>query len=257
MYSGHKVSVVLPTYNERESIRATIEAFEATGVVDEIIVVNNNAAAGTSDEVVPTSAREVFETTQGYGAAIRRGLDESSGDLICIAEPDGTFDANDIFKLLAYSRDVDVVYGSRTVGEFIWNGANMDFTLRFGNWAVAKLIEVLFDTNSLSDVGCTYRLLNRKALGVLRPFFTVDGSHFGPEMICLSVIADLSIVQIPVNYKQRVGQSSVTGDMTVAVRLGAKMIALILSHRLKARRLRARIRRTAKQIGQADQTDAL
>ena len=74
VWRGNSVSVVLPTYNEKDSIRSVIRGFEAVGVVDEIIVVNNNAAPGTSEEVAPTSAREVVETRQGYGAAIRRGL---------------------------------------------------------------------------------------------------------------------------------------------------------------------------------------
>lgn len=70
MWKDKTISVILPTYNERDSIRACIEAFESTNVVDEIIVVNNNAAAGTSEEVAQTSAREVHEPIQGYGAAI-------------------------------------------------------------------------------------------------------------------------------------------------------------------------------------------
>ena len=52
-----KISVALPTFNERASIRACIEGFFSTGVVDEIVVCNNNAATGTSDEVASTKAR--------------------------------------------------------------------------------------------------------------------------------------------------------------------------------------------------------
>jgi len=93
-------------------------------VVDEIIVVNNNAAPGTSAEVAATGvAREVLEPRQGYGAAIRRGFWEAAGDLILVAEPDGTFRGNDVLKLLAYADDFEVVYGSRTVKELIWKGA--------------------------------------------------------------------------------------------------------------------------------------
>ena len=76
-----------------------------------------------------------------------------------LAEPDGTFLPEDIVKLLVYSGECDVVFGTRTTRELIWADANMDWFLRWGNWAVAKLIEVLFNTNHLSDVGCTYRLL--------------------------------------------------------------------------------------------------
>jgi predicted transcriptional regulator len=61
MWSGKSVSVILMTYNERDSIRATIDGFFGTGLVDEVLVVNNNAAAGTSEEVALTAAREVLE----------------------------------------------------------------------------------------------------------------------------------------------------------------------------------------------------
>src|SRR5207248_11218836 len=188
---GSRISVVLPTYNERDSIRAAILDFAATNVVDEILVINNNAAPGTSEEVtaaidhVPsdTIVREIHEPLQGYGHAIRRGLREASGDYIVISEPDGTFLGRDTFKLLAYVDDFDVVYGSRTARTFIWRGANMGVWLRWGNWCVAKLMEVLFNSTNLTDVGCTMRLIRREALVKLDDEFTVGGSAFGPEMM--------------------------------------------------------------------------
>jgi glycosyltransferase involved in cell wall biosynthesis len=234
MWCGKRVSVILPTYNEKDSIRRCIEAFEATGVVDEILVVNNNAAAGTSEEVAKTSAREVHEPVQGYGAAIRRGFREVDGELIVVSEPDGTFYARDVRKLLAYSEDFEVVYGSRTVKELIWQGANMGLFLKWGNYSVAKLMEFLFDTTSLTDVGCTVRCVRRDVLRRLEPFFTVDGSFFGPEMMVLSILMKRKIIQIPVNYTKRVGTSSVTGNTWVAVRLGLRMIRLILDYRVRS-----------------------
>ena len=134
MFHGKKISLILPTYNEKDSIRQCIVDFEQLGVVDEMIVINNNAAPGTSEEVACTSAVEYFEPEQGYGAAILRGLREASGDLIAVCEPDGTFRAMDLFKLLEFTRDFDVVYGSRTMNDLIWEGANMGWFLRFGNW---------------------------------------------------------------------------------------------------------------------------
>jgi glycosyltransferase involved in cell wall biosynthesis len=234
MWCGKRVSLILPTYNEKDSIRASIEEFEREGVIDEILVVNNNAAPGTSEEVAKTGAREVLEPKQGYGAAIRRGFREVSGDLILVSEPDGTFRSHDVRKLLAYSEDFDVVYGSRTVKELIWEGANMGLFLKWGNWAVAKLMEFLFNTTSLTDVGCTVRCVRREALRRIEPFFTVDGSFFGPEMMVLSVLTKRKIVQIPVNYTRRVGVSSVTGNKWVAFRLGLRMIWLVLDYRVRS-----------------------
>lgn len=231
MWRSEKVSVVLPTYNEKDSIRACIEEFFATGVVDEVVVVNNNAAEGTSEEVAKTRAREVFERAQGYGASMRRGLDEAQGDLVCVCEPDGTFRGLDLHKLLAYIDDVDYVLGTRTTREFVWEGANMGFLLKWGNWAVAKMAEFLFNCTILTDCGCTYRLIRRRALEQIRPTFEATGSTFGLELT-LSVIQEgIDFVEIPVNYLPRVGVSSVTGDMRKAVYLGLQMIGLILRRR--------------------------
>jgi glycosyltransferase involved in cell wall biosynthesis len=210
-------------------------------VVDEIVVVNNNAAAGTSEEVAEAAARvangtlvrEVHEPRQGYGNAIQRGLREATGDYIVISEPDGTFLGRDTFKLLAYVDDFDVVYGSRTARTFIWRGANMGALLRWGNWSVAKLMEFLFNSTNLTDVGCTMRLIRREALGELENEFTIGGSAFGPEMMLLSLLHGLRIIQVPVNYLPRIGESSVTGDTRKAILLGMWMIGLVLRSRLR------------------------
>ena len=235
MWHGHTVSVILPTYNEKDSIRAACVGFLATGVVDEVLVINNNAAPGTSEEVQGTGAREVFETRQGYGNAIRRGLIEATGDYLIVCEPDGTFLPRDVYKLLGFAEDFEVVYGSRTSQQLIWVGANMGLFLRWGNWAVAKYLEFLFNATSLTDVGCTYRLLHRSAAERLRHEFKVGGSEFGPEMMILSLMYRMKVIQVPVNYLPRVGESSVTGDPVKAFFLGLKMIALITRGRFRRR----------------------
>jgi len=236
MWGGKRVSVVLMTYAERDSIRSVIEGFFDTGVVDEVLVVNNNAQAGTEEEIAKTKARQVFESRQGYGHATRRGLLEASGELIVLAEPDGTFVPGDIRKLLVYSEECDAVFGTRTTRELIWHGANMEFFLRWGNWAVAKLIEVLFNTSHLSDVGCTYRLLRRQVAHKVAEELTVGGSHAGAEILLLTITSGTRFVEVPVNYLPRVGASSVTGEPLKAVAVGLQMILLILRFRRRTPR---------------------
>ena len=233
MWNGLTVSVALPTYNEKESIRACIEGFFATGVVDEVVVCNNNAAEGTSEEIAGTGAREVFETRQGYGWSCQRALAEATGDLVVLSEPDGSFEPGDVVKLLAYSGDFDAVLGSRTNTELIWTGANMGWFMKWGNWAVAKYMEFLFNTTTLTDVGCTMRLVSREVLLRLLPHFTIGGSHFGPEMMMLCLWSGANGIEIPVNYKPRVGESMVTGDRWKAFLLGLQMIGLITRFRLR------------------------
>jgi glycosyltransferase involved in cell wall biosynthesis len=234
MWNNRTVAVILPTYNEASSIADCIRGFESLGIVDDIVVVNNNAHPDTSPEVATTSAREVHESVQGYGAAIRRGIAETrNADLVCVCEPDGTFDPGDILKLLPFTADVDVVLGSRTVQTFILSGANMGWFLRWGNWAVAKLTEVLFNTVYLSDVGCTFRVLTRGAVDRLEPHFESNESAFGFEMMLLVARLRIPLVQVPVKYQPRVGVSSVTGDRRKTVELGLSMIALCLHHRFR------------------------
>lgn len=232
MWNGQTVSVVLGTYAEKDSIREVIEGFFATGVVDEVVVVNNNAEPGTTEEVEKTAARQVFEPKQGYGYSYRRGLDEATGDLLVLSEPDGTFLPRDIIKLLTYADDCGAVFGTRTTREMIWQGANMGWFLKWGNWAVAKLVEALFNTSHLSDVGCTYRLLTRETLNTIRSGFTVGGGHFGPELMLLVIASGTRFVEVPVNYLPRVGESSVTGDLGKTVRLGIQMIGFVVRFRL-------------------------
>ena len=231
MWRGQKVAVIFPTYNEKDSIRATVLSYFATGLVDEIIVVNNNAAPGTSEEIAGTGAREIFETRQGYGNALLCGLDHTDAGLVILSEPDGTFRGHDVMKLLAYSDDVPVVFGTRTAREFIWQGANMGKFLRWGNWAVAKMTELVFNTTLLTDMGCTQRLLSREAIRLIRPHLTIGGSHFGPQVLLEVIRHRIPFVEIPMNYCSRVGESSVTGSFWKAWVLGWRMIALVLSYR--------------------------
>jgi hypothetical protein len=165
---------------------------------------------------------------------------EASGELIVLAEPDGTFLAQDIAKLLVYSGECDVVFGTRTTRDLIWAGANMERFLRWGNWGVAKLIEALFNTNHLSDVGCTYRLLRAETARSIAEAMTVGGSHAGVEIMLLTILSGARFVEVPVNYLPRVGTSSVTGDPVKAVQVGLAMIGLVLKLRWVAPKRRIR-----------------
>ncbi len=237
MWRGQTLSVVLPTYNEKDSIADCIRRFEAIPEVDKVIVVNNNAAAGTSEEVATTGAIEIHEMTQGYGAAIKRGLREAGTDLIAVCEPDGTFNPEDLRKLLAFMPECDLVIGSRTVSNFIWDGANMGWFLQWGNWAVAKFIEVLYNTSYLSDVGCTFRVMTAEQAKAILARSTLDGSAYGLEMLLIGVIMRVRMVQVPVNYHPRVGVSSVTGELGKTVSLGLEMIRLTIRMRVRRRRI--------------------
>ena len=96
----------------------------------------------------------------------------------------------------------------------------MGWFLRVGNWAVAKLIQILHAGPSLTDCGCTLRLIRRSALEQIGDRFTVGGSHFLPEMVILALKGGLRVIEVPVNYRGRVGESKITGTLKGALRHG-------------------------------------
>jgi len=233
MWNDKTVSVILPAFNEELGIRDAVETFWATGLVDEVLVINNNSTDRTVEEARKTKATIINETKQGYGAALTRGLSEATGNYVVLAEPDGTFESKDIVKLLAYAEDFDMVCGTRTTRELIWAEANMTWFLRFGNLVVAKMMEFLHNTCSLSDCGCTLRMIRHEALQKFLPFLTVKGSHFLPEMVILARKSGLHVIEIPVNYKGRKGTSKITGTLRGTWKTGINMIRLILRYRFR------------------------
>jgi hypothetical protein len=140
--------------------------------------------------------------------------------------------ARDILKLLAYSEDFEMVCGTRTTRELIWTQANMGWFLRIGNLLVAKVLQLLYGGPSLSDCGCTMRLTHREALARIQDDMTVGGSHFLPEMVILGLKKKLRVIEVPVNYRRRVGDSKITGTLAGTLRTGYRMIGIILKHRL-------------------------
>lgn len=207
MWQAKKVSVVLPTYREKSSIRSSIESFDSTGYIDEIIVVDNNAEEGTRDEVLKTRARLVFEKRQGYGLAIRKGIKSTNTDLIIIAEPDGSFDGRDVLKLLVYSDDFEMVFGSRTHRPLIQKGSDMTLYKRIGDVLLGKIMTFLFLCNPLTDAGCTLRITSKKAWKKIASECQSQDGIFATEWVAVAAKNNVRFMEIPINYRPRVGKS--------------------------------------------------
>lgn len=233
VWNGKKVSVVFPALNEEAGIREAVEGALAVGPVDEVLVVDNGSTDRTRQEAEAGRARVIDEPRRGYGSALTRGLREASGERIILSEPDGTFVASDILKLLCYCEEFDLVLGSRTTRQMIWDGANMGWLMRTCNTLVAKLLELLYNTPSLSDCGCTLRLIRKEARDTILPFLTVQGSHLLPEMVLVARRFGLRMVEIPVNYRPRRGTSKITGSFRKAASTALQMIGLILFFRFR------------------------
>ena len=233
MYKNKTFSLVLPAYNEGLHIGKNINSFYKTGVFDEIIVVDNNSSDNTAEEIMKTSATYLIEKKQGYGAALRKGMENTKFDYIVLCEPDSTFYPNDIFKFLSYIDDFDCIFGTRTTKALIKDGAKMQFYLRIGNILVAKLLEYIFFGPTLSDVGCTYKVISRDSYNKIRDDLKVIGSEFQPELMIKLILKKVRILEIPVNYLEREGKSKITYNFMSSLKLAIKMVYLIFLLRIK------------------------
>lgn len=225
--------MVMPAWNEAQAVGKVVEEFRRLPEVEEVLVVDNNSTDGTGELARRAGARVVVETRQGYGFACRKGLTEARGDWICLAEPDGTFFPEDLYKFLPYTGEFDAIFGTRTSKACIWSGANMGLLMRYSNCAVAKYLEYLHNGPCLTDVGCTFKMISRRAIEGVADLLTVGGSHFSPQLMVALIRRGFRCVEIPVGYRQRQGLSKITGSRAKAAKLALRMIGLITVMRFR------------------------
>jgi len=223
----------MPAYNEEESIAGVVGDFQTLNIIDEILVVDNNCSDLTAQLAKKAGASVIVETRQGFGYACQRGLRQAKGEYVILVEPDGTFVAKDIFKFLAYIEDFGLVQGTRTTKEMIWHGANMGHMLKWGNWFVAKILQFLYRGPSLSDMGCTYRMIKGKDLGLIKNSFNIGGSAFLAEMTIEALKKNIKTIEIPVNYLSRKGVSKITGSKPQTLLVCLQMFLIIAARIFK------------------------
>ena len=231
-FDTHRVSIVIPAYNEAASIAHVVRDFRQ--YAHEVVVMDNCSADGTGELARAAGAVVHSRKLRGYGDAIRQGMDAASGDILVIVEADGTFRAKDLGKILEYLKDADMVIGTRTTRQMIEQGANMDGLLRWGNVVVGKLIEALWWNMEprFTDVGCTYRAIWRDAYRKIKPYLTRDDAAFSPEMMIEIVRSEGRVIEIPVSYyRRRGGESKHSSSRWHSVRTGLRMLKLILRKR--------------------------
>ena len=233
-FNRYKVSVVIPAYNEQETIAGVVEDFTAHDAVDEVLVVNNNSKDNTHQIAEKAGARVVLEKGQGYGCALKRGLDDAKGDIIIITEADGSFSSKDISKFLEYAKDCDMVIGTRTTRQMIEQGANMGSLVRWVNVLYGKIVEALWWSQEprFTDVGCTYRTIWKTSYKKIRPFLSATGPAFAPEMMIAVLMCRQRIIEIPITYRKRMGgESKHSGYFFALAKTALKMTAIILKKR--------------------------
>ncbi|HEV2429426.1 MAG TPA: glycosyltransferase family 2 protein [Thermoplasmata archaeon] len=240
-WSGKKATVVLTAYDDELAIGEAVKEFRALPSIGPIVVVDNNSSDRTAEVARANGATVYAETRQGYGYAcmggLRYALDHTTEEIVVLAEGDMTFFAEDLEKMLPYLANCDMVLGTRTTRILTSAGSQMDWFLAWGNLFLAFLIRLRYwDTTflgraRLTDVGCTFRIIRRDALARIVDDLTVGGHYFSPHMILIAFRHNLSIIEVPIRFRKRVGLSKGAGGSRArAARIGIEMVREIAFH---------------------------
>lgn len=234
-FNDARVSVVIPTFKEEESIATVVRDFQANPHVDEVLVVDNSSPDATVARAAEAGARVEVVQRQGYGDTIAWGLDHADGDIVIVVEADHSFRAKDVGKFLEYLKDSDMVIGTRTTRELIEQGTNMIGMVRWANIFVGKFVELLWWSRGAryTDVGCTYRAIWKDVWLQIRDRMTGIGPEFSPEMMIEVLRARKRVIEIPVSYFPRIGgESKHSKSLPHLARTAMRMLRLIVGRRL-------------------------
>jgi glycosyltransferase involved in cell wall biosynthesis len=201
-----KLSVVVPVYNERNTLVEVVRRMRAVELPDtidrEIVVVDDGSSDGTRDvlrQLGDSTVRVVMHANnRGKGAAVRTGFAQASGDYVLIQDADLEYDPEDWPRMLApvLAGKARVVYGSRFTGE----RRNMLFFHWVGNRFLSLVTNVLYNT-TLSDMETCYKLIDRALLQDLD--LRADRFEIEPEITAKILRKGVRIYEVPISYTGR------------------------------------------------------
>lgn len=233
MSQGHvRVSVVIPTHNEAQSIGRVL-ADLPSDIVTEVLVVDSNSTDGTPEIASKMGARVLHEPRRGYGRACLTGLAEaSSPDIVVFLDGDYSDRPAELPLLLAPILDgpADIALGSR-LGKQSIPGA-LPRHAAFGNHLAAFLIRLLYGLR-LSDLGP----FRAGRADVLRQLELQENTYgWAVEMILKGTLAGFRVVEVPVSYYPRIGKSKISGTLRGTVGAAWFILSLIVRYYFRHRR---------------------
>ncbi|MBL8154841.1 MAG: glycosyltransferase family 2 protein [Anaerolineae bacterium] len=225
------LSIVVPAYNEEDGVAAVIERTLAVepelrkvgldGM--ELIIVDDGSKDRTAEIVKNYIDRGVVliqhKKNRNYGGAIKTGFKHARGNLLAFMDADGTYPPEYYPKMVQalFEHNADLVIGSRMAGV----ESEMPLTRRIGNTLFAGLVTIIGNIR-ITDSASGQRILKREVLEKLYPL--PDGLNFTPVMSTRALHEDLKMIEVPIKYEERAGESKLS-----VVRDGFRFLFTILS----------------------------
>lgn len=227
-----KINVIIPVFNESGSIGHVLQDIPAN-LVNEVIVVNNGSTDNTAEIAHQKGATVLLEERKGYGSACLKGINyirnkpaEEQPEIIVFIDGDYS-DYPEQMHLLVQpiiEQNIDMVIGSRAKGKRI--KGSMAPQQIFGNWLATSLIKLFFGAK-FSDLG-PFRAIKWQQLLDLQMVDTNYG--WTVEMQIKAAKKKLTFVEVPVDYRPRIGKSKITGTLKGTVMAGYKIITTIFKY---------------------------
>ncbi len=226
-----QLSVVIPVYNEIETLDQIVAAVRAVPVTKEIILVDDGSSDGSRDllaklEDLPDVRVLYHERNQGKGAAIRTGVAAATRDLVVIQDADLEYDPQELPLLMRPIEEgkADVVYGSRFVGGeahrvlYFWHSVGNKFLTLLSN---------MFTNLNLTDMETCYKMFRREIIQSIR----IEESRFGMEPEITAKVAKLKVrvYEVGISYAGRTYEEG----KKIGWRDGVRAIVCILKYNLR------------------------
>jgi glycosyltransferase involved in cell wall biosynthesis len=199
-----KLSVIIPVYNEVESIEVILHRVNETNLVSEIVVVDDGSQDGTRDKLKTLDGKNnvrviLHEKNQGKGAAVRTGMQAATGEILLIQDADLEYDPRDFPELLRPIEEgvADVVYGSRFLGRA--HRVTMFWHL-VANKLLTLMTNILYNT-ILTDMETGYKVFRREVISGMT--IHANSFNFEPEFTAKILKRNYRIFEVPITFNPR------------------------------------------------------
>jgi len=227
---SHRISVIIPAFNEENSVGKVI-ADLPMDLLDEVIVVNNNSNDLTSEMALKAGAHVIDEPIAGYGRACLKGINylkgkEQAPEIVVFLDADYSDYPEQLMHVVdpIITEGYDMVIGSRELGKR--EKGSMTFPQIFGNRLATNMIRLLYK-EQFTDLG-PFRAIRFPALLDLN---MVDLNYgWTVEMQVKAAKKKLKCTEVPVDYRKRIGFSKVSGTVKGAFMAGYKIITTIIKY---------------------------